>query len=145
LRDPAGYVKVIPAMTERSFTIEEANSQLLWLEATFDRLDLLREELTTRHANLLELFRQRSGNGAASKDHEVLGQQETVEGLTQQLRREMQEITEMGIIARDMERGLVDFPSHREGRDILLCWVRGEKSIGFWHGTNEGFASRKRL
>ena len=142
---PAVCVKVIFEMTERHFTLEEANAQLLRLEATFARLDSLREELATRHNHLQELFRQRSGNGAASKDHEVRDQQEIIEGLTPQLRREVREITERGITVRDLERGLVDFPSQREGRDIFLCWVRGEESIGFWHGTNEGFGSRKRL
>ena len=133
------------AMIEGHFTLEEANAQLLWLEATFAQLDSLREELATRNNRLLELFRQRSGNGAASKDHEVRDQQERIEGLTSQLRRGVREITERGIIVRDLERGLVDFPSQREGRDIFLCWVRGEESIGFWHGTNEGFGSRKQL
>ena len=145
LRRPSTYVKVVFAMTERNFTLEEANAEVLWLEATFARLDPLREELAARHNALLELLRQRSGNGAASHDEEIRDQQATIEFLTQQLRREVQEITEKGIIVRDLERGLVDFPSRREGRDIFLCWVQGEENIGFWHGTDEGFGSRKRL
>ena len=83
--------------------------------------------------------------GPPAHDEEIRDQQATIEFLTQQLRREVQEITEKGIIVRDLERGLVDFPSRREGRDIFLCWVQGEENIGFWHGTVEGFGSRKRL
>ena len=145
LRRPPTYVKVIFTMTERRFTLEEANAEVLWLEATFARLDPLREELAARHNALLELLHQRSGNGAASHDEEIRDQQATIEALTQQLGREVQGITEKGIIVRDLERGLVDFPSHREGRDIFLCWVQGEEQIGYWHGTEEGFGSRKRL
>ena len=132
-------------MTEIHFTLEEANAQVLWLESIFARLDPLRKELAARHDALLELLRQRSGNGTASHDEEIRDQQATIELLSQQQRREVQGITEKGIIVRDLERGLVDFPSHREGQDIFLCWVQGEESIGFWHGTNEGFGSRKRL
>ena len=136
---------MIFAMTDRYFTLEEANAQLLWLEATFAQLDPLREELAATDKHLLELFRQRSGNGAASKDQEVRDQQETIDALTRQLRQNVQEITERGIILRDLERGLVDFPAHREGREVYLCWIRGEPQIEFWHGTNEGFGSRKPL
>ena len=145
LRRLATYAKVSFAMTERRFTLEEANAEVLWLEATFARLDPLRDELAARHNALLELLRQRSGNGTASRDHEIRDQQEAIEALTEQLGRKVQEITEKGIIVRDLERGLVDFPAHREVRDIFLCWVQGEEQIEYWHETNEGFTSRKRL
>ena len=145
MRGAAGCVKVIFAMTERYFTLEEANAQLPWLAASLVRLDPLREELATGHEALLELLRQRSGNGAAANDQEIRVQQATIEDLTRQIQREVQEITDRGIIVRDLERGLVDFPSQREGREVYLCWIRGEYEIEFWHGTNEGFGSRKRL
>jgi predicted ATPase len=41
--------------------------------------------------------------------------------------------------------GLLDFPSLREGEEILLCWRLGEDEIAFWHGPEEGFAGRKPL
>ena len=132
-------------MTEHYFTLEEANAQLPWLAETFARLDPLREELATGHTALLALLRQRSGNGAASNDREIRVQQAAIEGLTRQIRQGVQEITDRGIIVRDLESGLVDFPSLSAGREVYLCWIRGEFQIEFWHGTNEGFASRKRL
>ena len=145
MRGAAGCVKVMFEMTERYFTLEEANAQLPWLAATFARLDNLREELATGHNALLELLRQRSGNGATSNDQEIQAQQATVEDLTGQIQAELQQITERGIIVRDLERGLVDFLAHRDGQEIYLCWIMGEYQIHFWHGTNEGFGSRKRL
>ena len=90
LRRPAKWAKVLFAMTEIHFTLEEANAQVLWLETIFARLDPLRKELAARHNALLELLRQRSGNGAASHDEEIRDQQATIELLTQQLRREVQ-------------------------------------------------------
>ena len=145
MRGAAVCVTVLRDMTERYFSLEEANAQLPWLAATFARLDNLREELATGHTALLELLRQRSRNGAASNDQEIQAQQTIVEGLTGQIQAELQQITEKGIIVRDLERGLVDFPAYREGREVYLCWILGEFQIDFWHGTNEGFGSRKRV
>ena len=132
-------------MRERHFTLEEANAQLTWLAETFARLTPLQDELAQRHSSLLGLLRQRSGNGAASKDQEIRAQQLAIERINEQLRQAVHEIADRGIIVRDFGRGLVDFPSERDGQEILLCWIKGEERIGYWHGTNEGFASRKRL
>jgi hypothetical protein len=132
-------------MRERHFTWEEASALLPWLEETFARLAPLREELAERHTSLLELLRQRSSNGAASKDQEIRSQQTRIESINEQLRQGIQEVTDRGIIVRDLGQGLVDFPSERDGREIFLCWISGEDRIGYWHGTNEGFASRKPL
>ena len=142
---PPAYAKVMFVMREPHYTLEEANAQLPWLEETFARLDPLREELAARQNELLELIRLRGGNGAAGREQEVAEAQTTVETLTRQLQQALQEMTEKGIIVRDPGRGLVDFLSHVEGREIYLCWLRGEEQIGYWHGTDEGFGSRKAL
>ena len=132
-------------MRERHFTLLEANALLPWLEETFARLQPLREQLSVKHKDLLELLRQRSGNGVASKGGEVRDEQVAIERLTNQLNQEVLEITNKGIIVRDVGRGLVDFPAYRDDQEVYLCWLPGEKRIDFWHGTNEGFGSRKRL
>ena len=46
---------------------------------------------------------------------------------------------------KDLDDGLLDFPSLREGEEVLLCWRLGEEEIAFWHGPEEGFAGRKPL
>jgi len=46
---------------------------------------------------------------------------------------------------KDLDIGLLDFPCEVEGKIVLLCWKMGEKSITHWHGTDEGFASRKQI
>lgn len=130
-------------MRARHFTLLEANALLPWLEETFARLQPLREELSIKHRDLLELLRRRSGNGVASNDREVRDEQVAIERLTHQLNQEVQEITDKGIIVRDVGRGLVDFLAYRDDREVYLCWLPGEKQIDFWHGTKEGFGSRK--
>lgn len=56
------------------------------------------------------------------------------------------EIGDHGIQLKDHSRGLIDFPSMREGRIVLLCWQLGEREeIEYWHETEAGFAGRQRL
>ncbi len=130
-------------MRERLYTLAEANATLPWLEEVMARMVPLREQLASQQNELFSLLQNRSGNGAASHDQEIEESQKTQDDLARLLRQDLQEITDRGIIVRDIVRGLVDFPSEREGQTIFLCWLRGEPQIDFWHGTNEGFGSRK--
>ena len=54
-------------------------------------------------------------------------------------------IQDTGVLVKDLDVGLVDFPSLLEGEEIYLCWKLGEEHIAFWHGIDEGFAGRKPL
>ena len=62
---------------------------------------------------------------------------------------ELQEgVTALGerdIVLRDLDRGLIDFPSIRDGREVYLCWIDGEPDIGFWHELDAGYAGRQEL
>ena len=46
---------------------------------------------------------------------------------------------------KDLDRGLVDFPAFVGGREVFLCWERGEEDIEFWHDLESGYAGRERL
>jgi hypothetical protein len=52
---------------------------------------------------------------------------------------------EAGIVLRDVDQGLLDFPGERGGREIFLCWRAGEESVAYWHDPNTGFAGRQPL
>jgi len=54
-------------------------------------------------------------------------------------------IQETGCQVKDIDEGLIDFPSLIEGQEALLCWKLGEDRIEYWHGLEDGFAGRKRL
>ncbi len=59
---------------------------------------------------------------------------------------EMAELEGMGIQLKDFDRGLIDFPSLRDGRIVLLCWQLGEgDELEWWHDMDAGFAGRTRL
>ncbi|MDB5081885.1 MAG: hypothetical protein JWP00_3809 [Chloroflexi bacterium] len=55
------------------------------------------------------------------------------------------QLQEIGCELKDIEMGLIDFPSIRNGQLINLCWMIDEESIGYWHSLDSGFASRKPL
>jgi hypothetical protein len=52
-------------------------------------------------------------------------------------------LEEAEIVVRDPARGLVDFPSLRDGQEVYLCWLIDEPEIGYWHAPETGFAGRE--
>ena len=63
----------------------------------------------------------------------------------QETKDTLAEIEAIGVQVKDLEKGLLDFPSVMDGKPVLLCWKLGEKTIGYWHSEEEGFAGRKPL
>lgn len=59
---------------------------------------------------------------------------------------QLSELEALGVQLKDFERGLVDFPSLRDGRVVLLCWQLGEgDELEWWHDVDAGFAGRTPL
>ena len=59
------------------------------------------------------------------------------------LRESVEAVLETGCLVKDLEVGLVDFPTLFRGVEVYLCWKVGESGIAFWHGVEEGFRGRK--
>ena len=59
------------------------------------------------------------------------------------LRAAIESVHEIGCLVKDLDTGLVDFPTLFRGVEVYLCWKLGEKEIAFWHGMEEGFRGRK--
>ena len=121
----------------RHYTLEAARAELPWVA---DRLAAMRRA----HAALTDgdareaLAEAAPGNGGGQRGRQV-GEAfaELQLGAAAFRRRE--------IVVRDLDRGLVDFPALREGREVYLCWVDGEPDIEFWHDLDAGFAGRRPL
>ena len=132
-------------MRRRIFTLEEATALLPWLESKLRELDPIRGELDRLQKQLSALSQQSRSNGKARIEAEIHQVQKEVEEARSKVAEVVQEINDKGIIVRDANIGLVDFPALRSQTEVFLCWVRGEDPIGYWHGTNEGYMSRKPL
>ena len=61
------------------------------------------------------------------------------------LNAEVRQLQERGVVIKDFDRGLVDFPSLRNGREVFLCWELEEDDIEFFHEIEDGYAGRERL
>jgi hypothetical protein len=59
------------------------------------------------------------------------------------LRAVVEEVQEIGCLIKDLDIGLIDFPTLFRGTEVYLCWKLGESGIQFWHGVDEGFRGRK--
>lgn len=66
------------------------------------------------------------------------------EPLAAEIRGIVRSIDEMGVEVKDLDQGLIDFPSQRRGRAIYLCWKLGEgERIDWWHPVDTGYAGRR--
>jgi hypothetical protein len=59
------------------------------------------------------------------------------------LKGAIEAVQETGCLIKDLDIGLVDFPTLHKGVEVYLCWKLGEPAIEFWHGVDEGFRGRK--
>src|SRR5215216_736257 len=56
-----------------------------------------------------------------------------------------EQLEQLDIVVRELERGLVDFPALIDGREVYLCWLLDEPMVTHWHGVESGFAGRRPL
>jgi hypothetical protein len=63
----------------------------------------------------------------------------------ERLKSAVEEIQEIGCLMKDLDTGLIDFPTLFRGEEVYLCWRMGESDIQFWHGVHEGFAGRREI
>ncbi|HYU57682.1 MAG TPA: DUF2203 domain-containing protein [Actinomycetota bacterium] len=120
---------------ERRFTVEEANAELEELRTALARIREARQVIL-RSGERIRSAAPSDGGGEDAGPY--------LDALTT-LRREMERITERGIVVRDAESGLVDFPAEREGRAVFLCWRLGEEAVAWWHPPETGFPGRRPL
>src|SRR5258708_24266899 len=82
--------------------------------------------------------------GGMRVDHsQLLDQKRRRESSALGLKESIEKIQEYGCVVKDLDIGLIDFPTLYRGEEVYLCWKLGESGITFWHGVNEGFAGRK--
>jgi hypothetical protein len=120
---------------ERLFTKADAEAELGELRVRLPRLRDARQRLietSERIANAVAI------DGGGVEGSEWFRAQET-------LKQELEWLADRGILLRDADTGLVDFPADRDGMRVLLCWRLGEETIGWFHSERSGFSGRKPL
>jgi len=120
---------------DRVWSLDEANAKLDDLR---ERLPRIRDARGTLLASGRKVAAHAPANGGGEEGAEVFE-------ATRVLRAELEALSAEGIILRDAESGLVDFPSEREGQTVFLCWKLGEDQVAHWHEVDAGMAGRKPL
>ena len=120
---------------ERLFSIGDADAELEELRVRLPRLREARRRLIDTGERITSAV-QIDGGGTEGSDW--FRAQET-------LKRELVWLADRGILLRDPDTGLVDFPAERDGERVFLCWRLGEERVGWYHSERSGFSSRKPL
>jgi hypothetical protein len=122
---------------ERHFTRAEANALLPQLTELLGQLREAKNELTDSEAH------EALSDAAPSNGGGEEGRQVGVAFL--EVRRLLETIEQSGIVLRDIDRGLVDFPAVLDETEVLLCWELGEDEVAFWHDLDAGYGGREPL
>jgi hypothetical protein len=121
--------------TERRFGLEEARALLPELRERLPRIREHRAAMIAASHRLTERLERETGGVA---EPEVFRAQRA-------LRAELEWFAEQGIVLRDPDSGLVDFPAVRDGEEVYWCWLPSEADIGFFHPVTTGFGGRRPL
>ena len=127
------------------FTLEQAIALLPWLREQLQAYDALLGQQGKLQVELERLQQRVRSNGHSSHAEEAGALRSELEGIEGKQAAIARSIAERGILLRDPQRGLVDFLAMRAGREVYLCWLKGEDTIRFWHDLDTGFSGRKPL
>lgn len=133
-------------MADKYFNRREAEALLPVIEhhlvqareqkETVDHLDM---ELARAGARIMML------GGSIPPYKELKAKRAQRESVVAVVEESVNKIQATGCVVKDLDEGLVDFPSLIQGQEAFLCWKLGEEGIAYWHGLEEGFAGRKPL
>jgi hypothetical protein len=122
---------------ERHYTVEQAEAARPWVAQRVERIQEGLRELRSPAARAVfdEMDATTGGAWAGS----------AIAGAALDLLIAAEQLEAMDIVLRDADRGLVDFPSIRDGEEIYLCWLADEPRVAYWHQPDAGFAGRRPL
>jgi len=122
------------------FTVEDANALLPTVRGIVRRVQRAYARVSASQEQA-----RAAAEGAARGGGGMRGGPAYVMALTE-LAEASGELEALGVQIKDYERGLIDFPTLREGRVVLLCWQMGEgDELEWWHDLEAGFAGRQPL
>jgi hypothetical protein len=125
------------------FTPAEANSALPEVRAAAERLVAARSRMRALRETHARLVGAVGGNGGGYVAGDLGAVRSELEALASAANACLERLEQLGVLVKDADAGLVDFPARRRGRPVLLCWRVGEDSVAWWHDETAGFAGRK--
>ncbi|MEZ5351056.1 MAG: DUF2203 domain-containing protein [Bryobacteraceae bacterium] len=128
----------------RHFHIDQARKLLPLVARDMQQAIALKEEHELATAQLQAMHQHVAMMGGVILDRERLMSHRTRrEASAGRLKEVLDNIHDLGVQIKDLDIGLLDFPTFYQDREVLLCWRLGEDDIEYWHGVDEGFRGRK--
>jgi hypothetical protein len=124
---------------ERHYTVEQASAIRGFVSERVSWIRDARAQLVAIGAGVQEALAELDSDAGGSYPGRTIARPLV------ELSRALGELQALDIVVRDIDRGLIDFPSLRGGEEVYLCWLLDEDEIGFWHEPETGFAGRKPL
>ncbi len=130
----------------RYFSVAQAERLLPAVEVELRQAIRLKQEHADAEQDLQRFTQRISMMGGVMLDRaELLKRRARLDATTMRLREIIEGIQQLGVQIKDLDIGLIDFPTRLHGREVLLCWRLGETGIRYWHGLEEGFRGRKEI
>lgn len=120
---------------ERLFTLAEANRLIPQLNSRLTSVKQARETLVRTKEDIRKASARAEYGGGSTVGALYITS-------LQQVSANIKAIHELGVVVKDLDMGLCDFPHLREGRIVFLCWKMGEQEIRWWHETTSGYKDR---
>lgn len=128
----------------RHFTVEEANELVPTLTAILEDLQSLISRMRDMAGEIQQFEALAAGNGHGEHSP-IFEQGNDIQKLRDEVRERLLYLHGVGVLVKDVEKGVLDFPTRMFGRDVYLCWRLGEESVTHWHDVDSGFAGRQPL
>ena len=135
-----------PLQPTKTFTVSEANALLPTVRTLVEQIQGLERSIVQTNQQLDELVGKLSaGNGypIASLKDEIRDRMKHQLQLLEAFQSTLKQLEDLGCLVKDVNIGLVDFYTVRNGEIVLLCWKLGEERIQAWHTADEGYAGRR--
>lgn len=128
----------------RRFTFAEAQALIPQIEPLLRQAIWLKGDYEEAAGELRKFQEHLMMAGGVVVDRDrALELRQRSESAASRLKSVLDEVQQFGCLVKDLDTGLLDFPTTFRGVEVYLCWRLGEDSIGFWHGVDEGFRGRK--
>ena len=130
----------------RRFTLAEAQSLIPQVDALLREAVSLKSDFQEAEQAIHSIAQRVTLMGGMMVDRErAIDSKQRRDEIAGKLRAAIERVQEFGCVVKDLDTGLVDFPTLLRGTEVYLCWKLGEPRIAFWHGVDEGFRGRKAI
>ena len=128
---------ILPAMS-KYFTLEQANEALESIRPWMDEIQIIRQQILVHQPDIWSVMEKSAGNGGNPTLSRMVPTFDRLDEL-------IHKVQDTGVVIKDINTGLLDFPALRDGHEVYLCWKHGEGEIAFWHEIDAGFAGRRSI